>query len=120
MRKRTFLFFSLLVCGLCASCKGGGLAITSVEPRMIYEFSEEGEAEQFLFVFVKAEDCDSGEAFLALSLDQDVDKGDIVKIEGSEKKARVVYADLLYYDQLPFYEAKLPTCRKLRKRCGQA
>ena len=72
------------------------------------------------YTLVKAEDCDSGEAFLALSLDQDVDKGDIVELEEGKKKARVVYADLLYYDQLPFYEAKLPTCRKLGKRYGQA
>ncbi|MCR5622571.1 MAG: hypothetical protein K6G18_12070 [Treponema sp.] len=58
MRKRAFLFFFLLVSVLVVSCKGGGLAIISVEPRMVYEFSEEGEAEQFLFVFVKTEDCD--------------------------------------------------------------
>ncbi len=61
MRKKALLPFFLSTAAvslLCASCKGGGLAVVSVEPHVVYDFSSGSEAEQYLFVFVRTEGCD--------------------------------------------------------------
>lgn len=44
-----------LVPVLCASCKGRGLAIVGVEPRVVYARSADAVPEQYLFVFVRTE-----------------------------------------------------------------
>ncbi len=70
MRRLPSLFFPMLACALLASCKGGGLAVISVEPRMVYVFSDGGEAEQYLFVFVRTEGCDEARS-ISLSCEEE-------------------------------------------------
>ena len=68
MRKKGFLFFFLLMAAtpplLCASCKGRGLAVTGVEPHVVYDRSggETGEGNPYLFVFVWTEGVDEAES----------------------------------------------------------
>ena len=62
MRKKARSFFSLFVCifvsALCESCKGGRLSLESVEPHIVYDFSEGEQGGQYLVVFVQTEHCE--------------------------------------------------------------
>ena len=62
MRKKGLLFFFLLIPVLCPSCKGRGLSVIGVEPRVVYVSGEEEGPGQYLFVFIRTEDCDEAKS----------------------------------------------------------
>ncbi len=66
MRKKEAPFFFFLVAafvsGLCESCKGGRLSLESIEPHVVYDFPDGKKAEQYLFLFVRTENCEGVKA----------------------------------------------------------
>ncbi len=73
MRKKEELFFFLLMAafasGLCESCKGGRLSLESIEPHVVYDFPDGEKAEQYLFLFVRTENCEGVKAISLFNAD---------------------------------------------------
>ena len=90
MRKKGFLFFFLLMAVavplLCASCKGRGLAVTGVEPRVVYDCSggETGEDRPYLFVFVRTEGVDEAKSIALSCPDASLSWLDFSPVRGDE------------------------------------
>ena len=90
MRKKGFLFFFLLMAValplLCASCKGRGLAVTGVEPRVVYDCSggETGEDRPYLFVFIRTEGVDEAKSIALSCPDASLSWLDFSPVRGDE------------------------------------